>query len=114
MEWYELPQEEVDRYNNLPSEEVKNIINQGIQTEFWKLFRARLSNTLRSADLNLKRRKVASQDDLISLGIWQTIYKTAEEQFSFPENTLAAIKASETKTIRPSTPSTGVKPQRGF
>lgn len=113
MEWYELSKEEVDRYNNLPPEEVKNIINQGIQTEFWKLFRVRIANTLKSADVNLKRRKVQTQDDLISLAIWQTIYKTAEEMFSFPENTLKAIESSKTQ-IRPSTPSMGVKPQRGF
>lgn len=113
MEWYELSKEEVDRYNNLPPEEVKNIINQGIQTEFWKYFRAKLSNTLKSADVNLKRRKVQIQDDLISLAIWQTIYKTAEEVFSFPENTLKAIESSK-NTVRPGTPSTGVKPQRGF
>lgn len=99
MEWYELPKEEVEHYNNLNQDELKNIMQQGLQSEFWKLMRVHFYNSLRSADMNLKRKKVETQDDLFALGKWNAIYKTNEEMFSWPENVINTIINMKTSPV---------------
>jgi len=92
MEYTDLPQEEITRYSTLNSEELRAIINIGVQTEFWKWLRVKLALTCKTADTHLHRRRLGSLDDLISLGMWNDIFKTSEEIFNAPEHAIKAIE----------------------
>lgn len=100
MEYFELPKEELERYNNLSNEDIKNIVRDGLNSEFWKFVRVKLANTLKSVDANLKRRQARTLDQLVELGMLNSIYKTNEELFNMPEMILGVIANQEKSAVK--------------
>ncbi len=96
MDYRDISQEEIDKYNKLDFEEVRNIVKMGINTEFWRLMQSRLALTLKSAELNLLRKNLCNQNDLIDLARWQTIFKCTEEIFNWPDTIIKAKEAPKT------------------
>ena len=50
MDWYEITDAEREATQKIHPQELKNLIAQAIDSEWWKYLRVRLSQTLKSTD----------------------------------------------------------------
>ena len=96
IDWDKVSKDEIDKYMNLRLTELKNIVRNGMETEFYKLLRARLAQTLRITEKQLdpKQIKINDMDTLIKLVKWNTMFKTVEEIYNFPLNILKVKEES--------------------
>jgi negative regulator of replication initiation len=80
---------EIEYYYKLSDEEKKIIVSDGIKSEFWKLLRAYLCNTLRTTESQLVHMRVGSMDDLLKLSKFAESHKTVAEIFTLVEVLMA-------------------------
>lgn len=93
MDWKQF-EPEIEQYIvTLTPEEKKVIVLAGIQTEFWKLLRAYLLNTLRSTEHRLQQLSTNSLDDLFKLGKANNSFKTVSEIFTLIEQLVNPVAA---------------------
>jgi hypothetical protein len=112
--WRQYESEIVHYIENTTHEEKKLIILSGLQTEFWKLLRAYLLNTLRVTELKLQQLSTNSLDDLFKLGKLNNSYKAINEIFVLIEQ-LANPPVQQNTAVRPPQPraaSVKVAPKR--
>ena len=97
MEWRDC-KEDIARFNNMTSEEVRILVKGGEQTEFWKFLRSRLAQSLMSLETNLLRTRVNSLDDAMKLARFAEAYKSVEEIFNIPNIVAGSTKLSALTT----------------
>lgn len=93
MEWNDL-ESEIKRFQEMNPEDVKNIINTGINTEFWKWLRADIAGRMRIAEYELRHSSAKTFDHLIELGKFNALYQLMYMFLNLPD---LYLKNSEVK-----------------
>jgi len=88
MEWRDL-KDEIEHYNTLSTEEIKQIVQSGVDTEFWKWFRSRIAMVLATAEASLLEGEEIGLDDTLKAVRMRAIYKQTKQLFNTPEYVLA-------------------------
>lgn len=91
-------------FENIPNEDLKHIIQQGMATPFWEWLSYRMSITQTLAEKNMHHAKIACLDDCIRLGNWNAIWKTVNELANAPRITLEGIAVYEQQKQNPPKP----------
>lgn len=100
MDWRTY-EKDIEHYYSLSDEERQAIAKSGIQTEFWKLFRAYLCNTLRQAELAILHASTISLDDLMILARKKEAHKSVSEVLNLIEMFVNPPKKSALPLPRP-------------
>ncbi len=84
--------QEFDKLCQENPESAKKIMLDGIRSDFWKYFKGMLTRTRYSMEVNLKRNKTSTLDQVISLGVFNNIYKQNDEVINMPINIVRQIE----------------------
>jgi len=95
MEWYDIPDTERDRISKMSQEDLLNITKHGIQTEWWKFIKTRLSQTLKVTDAEMKKVKGVTLDECIKFASLKALYQTTWELFNLDENMLKMVEVNK-------------------
>lgn len=100
MDWRTY-EKDIEHYYSIPDEERQIIAKSGIQTEFWKLLRAYLCNTLRQTELAVLQASTCSLDDLMVLARKKEAHKSVSEILNLIEMFVNPPKKSALPLPRP-------------
>ena len=94
-------------YNNLKNEELDIIIRDGLKTEFWQWFTANYNEGQKQILDQVVSLRLTGWDDLVMVVKLLSSYKSREEVFNYPLNTLKVIEIERNNNEKLSqTPST--------
>jgi len=90
MDWHDIPDSERERTAKLELKDLENILSQAIQSEWWKYFKVRLSQTLKNLDTEMKKKTAKTLDECISYSNQRSMYQSIYEIMNFDTNLLKA------------------------
>lgn len=89
MEWRDY-KSDMERFQTMTPEEKAMIMKSGLETDFWKMLRASMCNTLKIMEENLIRTRAATLDDTVKLARFAEAYKSVEEIINTPQMFITA------------------------
>jgi len=80
--------DEIEHYNNLSEKEIKEVVQSGINTEFWKWFRSRIALLLQVSEASILRGETLTLDTMVRLAGLSATHKQLDALFHTPERVL--------------------------